>query len=131
MIALVLTPVVLIAFLMASDGMVVLAAVEVVVGGAVAWALSAVTHLEVDPESGLLRVRRVLAVFGRANDVYPLAEVRGFSTETIDESDLLALMLHHAGGSTRVCDGDPERMGEAVQWLKHHLRLVRKNVIKG
>jgi hypothetical protein len=84
----------------------------------------------VEPERGLLRVRRVRALFGGANDAYPLAEVRGFSADPIDESDLLALMLHRAEGTTRVCDGDPEAVVEAVRWLNHHHRLVRKSVAK-
>ena len=127
MIALVLTPVVCVAVAIAASGMLIAAVGIFLVGLAAAAALSTVTHLEVEPETGVLRVRRVRALIGRPHEAYALTEVRSFSAEPIDDSDLLALTLHYADRTTRVCDGPPETVVAAAQWLKGHHRPARKS----
>lgn len=127
MIALVLIPVACVAVAVAAAGMLVAAIGILLAGLASAAAVSSVTHLEVEPETGVLRVRRVRALIGRPHEAYALTEVRTVSAEPIDDSDLLALTLHYADRTTRVCDGHPETVVEAARWLKGHQRPARKS----
>ena len=127
MIALVITPVALIAISMLAAGMLIAALGILLAGVASAAAVSSVTHLEVEPETGVLRVRRVRALIGRPHEAYALTEVRSFSADPIDDSDLLALTFHYADRTTRVCDGPPETVVEAARWLESHHRPARKS----
>jgi hypothetical protein len=127
MIAVVLGPVAFIAVTMAVIGMFIAAFGVLLAGVAAAAAVSSVTHLEVEPETGVLRVRRVRALIGRPSEAYALTAVRSFSADPIDDSDLLALTLHYADRTTRVCDGPPETVVEAARWLEGHHRPARKS----